>query len=109
MRITRPDGKLIINVPNERMMLLFKRFVLVRLRLGRLFQGINMGLAPGHLWIFSRPLLREICRGQATVERFGFNPPFFTNLFVLARPVENPKSRQPTEETFHVRSRHITS
>ena len=94
VRITKPDGKLIINVPNERMVLMFKRLFLVRLRLGRLFQGINMGLAPGHLWVFSLQMLKEICRGQAIVERSGFNPPFFTNLFVVARPEQGARSRQ---------------
>lgn len=94
VRITKPEGRLIINVPNERMVLMFKRLFLVRLRLGRLFQGINMGLAPGHLWIFSLQLLKEICRGQAIVERSGFNPPFFTNLFVVARPEQGARSRQ---------------
>lgn len=87
-RITKSDGRLVINVPNDRWVLVLKRFVFSVLGFGRFFRGINMGLAPGHLWVFHPGLLREVCRGQVTLGPVSFNPPFYTNMFVVAHPLD---------------------
>ena len=87
-RITRADGALVINVPNDPWLLWLKKVVFGVLRLGRFFPGFSGGLAPSHLWEFDLSFLRTISRGIITLERVALNAPFFTNLFVTARPVE---------------------
>lgn len=86
-RITRSDGRLVINVPNDRWMLVLKRIVFGVLGFSRFFRGINVGLAPGHLWVFHPGLLRQISRNHVSLGTVSFNPPFFTNMFVTARPL----------------------
>lgn len=93
-RITRLDGRLVINVPNDRWVLVLKRIVFGTLGFSRFFRGINVGLAPGHLWVFHPGLLREICRDQVSLGTVSFNPPFFTNMFVTARPLSSPSRKQ---------------
>lgn len=91
-RITGPDGYLVINVPNDRWMLVLKRIVFRVLGGARKFGGISPGLAPGHLWVFHPALLRKICQGHVRLGRLSFNFPFFTNIFVTARPLTDGSS-----------------
>lgn len=85
VRITKPSGCIVINLPNEIVVLKIKR-LLKFLRLGFLFKGLNMGLAPGHLHIFNRKKLLEITNGKARIVKFGYNFPFYTNMFALLKP-----------------------
>jgi SAM-dependent methyltransferase len=89
-RVTRRH--MVLNVPNDRMVLLIKRFVFKILRAGGLFRGIAPGLAPGHLWVFCPELLRRLAAGRVELGGVSFNWPFFTNMFVVARP--SPPARR---------------
>lgn len=85
-RITRAGGYLALNVPNDRWVLTLKRVVL-RLMGQRFSRGLSAGLAPGHLWVFDASVLRRFCEGRFRLGRLSFNAPFFTNIFVIARPL----------------------
>ena len=85
VRITKPNGVIVINLPNEIVVLRLKRLLKV-LHLGFLFKGLNMGLAPGHLHIFNKNKLIEIIAGKAKITKFGYNFPFYTNMFAVLRP-----------------------
>jgi dolichol-phosphate mannosyltransferase len=86
-RVTKADGYLVINVPNDRWVLALKRTLFRVFRAARFWGGVSPGLAPGHLWIFDRAMLRHLCRGQVNLGRVSFNIPFFTNIFTVARPL----------------------
>lgn len=100
-RITAPAGRIAINVPNDRWVLIVKRLVFRVLRLTRLFRGISPDLAPGHLWVFHPGLLRRIARGLVTLGPISFNPPFFTNVFTVAQPLGHAEGGDPDRGQRH--------
>ncbi len=85
VRITKPTGLIVINLPNEIVVLRIKK-LLKALHMGFLFKGLNMGLAPGHLHIFNKKKLIEIIDGKAKIVKFGYNFPFYTNMFAVLKP-----------------------
>jgi dolichol-phosphate mannosyltransferase len=89
-RITAPNGTVVINVPNDRWVLVLKRLIFGALRFSRSFRGISPELAPGHLWVFGPSLFRAISQGRVQLGHISFNAPFFTNMFAVARPLSRP-------------------
>jgi ubiquinone/menaquinone biosynthesis C-methylase UbiE len=88
-RIVRPSGRIYVTAPNEPLVLFIKR-TLSRLRLKRFYQqGLSEQLAVGHLHIFSKKYLIEICDGVAAIESVGYIRPFFLNLFAELRPFKS--------------------
>lgn len=84
-RIVKPGGEIVINVPNEKVVLFLKK-VLRSLGLGKLLGGLNVGLAPGHLHVFDKKMFLEIVRDKAEIKEFKYNFPFYTNMFAVLRP-----------------------
>jgi ubiquinone/menaquinone biosynthesis C-methylase UbiE/cbb3-type cytochrome oxidase subunit 3 len=89
-RIVKPEGKVVINVPNETFVLLIKK-ILVSLGLRFLIKNLNTGLAPGHLHVFTKRMLKKITRDKFNIILFRYNFPFFTNLFVVLKPIKRFK------------------
>ncbi len=84
VRITRPGGIIAVNLPNERVVLAAKRLLrLLGLRV--FFQNLSLGLAPGHLHVFDKRLFRSMLSPGVVIERFFYNPPYYTNMFVRLR------------------------
>jgi len=89
-RIIKPNGKVIINVPNEKIVLLMKK-IIASLGLKFLIKHLRTGLAPGHLHIFNKKLLYSLTKGIFKVKKFKYNPPFFTNMFSILHPIKRFK------------------
>jgi ubiquinone/menaquinone biosynthesis C-methylase UbiE len=87
-RIVRPTGRIYVTAPNEPLVLFLKK-ALSRLYLKRLYQqGLSEQLAIGHLKVFSKSYLAQICRDIVEVESLGYIRPFFLNLFAELRPLK---------------------
>ena len=86
VRITKPGGKIVINVPNEVVVLKLKN-ILKSLKMDFLLGKLNTGLAPGHLHIFNKNMLLNIIGNKASIKKIRYNFPFYTNLFVVLEPV----------------------
>src|SRR3989344_1163180 len=84
-RIVKPGGEIVINVPNEKVVLFLKR-MLHSLGLGTLLGGLNIGLAPGHLHVFDKKMFMDIIGDKAEIKNFKYNFPFYTNMFAVLKP-----------------------
>ncbi|MBI2040900.1 MAG: class I SAM-dependent methyltransferase [DPANN group archaeon] len=88
LRITKPNGRIVVHVPNEKLILLAKK-ILRALKLSFLLGPLSPNLAPGHLHIFGRKKLLELASGKCIVEKIMYNVPFFTGVFAVIRPIKN--------------------
>lgn len=88
LRITKPNGRIIIHVPNENLILLAKKILRV-FGLGFVLGPLSQTLAPGHLHIFNKKKLLELASGNCIVEKILYNLPFFTGVFAVIRPIKN--------------------
>ncbi len=88
IRITKPSGRIIIHVPNENFILAIKK-LLRAFGLSFILGPLSPTLAPGHLHIFSRKKLLEIANGKCFIEKISSNPPFFTGIFAVLKPIKN--------------------
>jgi 2-polyprenyl-3-methyl-5-hydroxy-6-metoxy-1,4-benzoquinol methylase len=84
VRVTRPGGRFLLAVPNDRLVLGIKR-LLRATGLGRLLGGLAPGLAMGHLRVFDRANLLALLPGDARAEKVIRDAPFFLNLYLLGR------------------------
>jgi uncharacterized protein (TIRG00374 family) len=89
-RIVKPGGRVIINVPNENVVLFVKK-VIVFLKLNFLIKNLNAGLAPGHLHIFNKRMLISVTKDYFKPLRIRYNPPFYTNVFAVLKPIKRFK------------------
>ena len=85
LRITKPEGRIVISVPNDPWLLLLKRIIRWA-RLGRLIGGLSSGLAPGHLRRFNRRRLRALGRRYARVRHVSYDWPFCLHTYMVLRP-----------------------
>ncbi|MCP3682784.1 MAG: class I SAM-dependent methyltransferase [bacterium] len=77
LRITKPGGRVVINVPNEKWILLAKRLT-PRFFLGRL----KRGRTPEHFHIFNKKLLKKVLKGKNVV-KISYDFPFCFNIFAV--------------------------
>jgi len=84
-RITRPGGRVIVSVPNDRLILWIKRLIGRVLR-KRFLSGLSEGLAIGHLRLYTNDALRRLCAEFGTVRSAYYAPPFFLNIHVSFTP-----------------------
>ena len=83
IRITRPGGHIFLSVPNEVFVLSIKR-ALRALHLTHLLGPLQEDLAVGHVKIFRRRDLVQLCRiDGVTVKRVFYHLPFFLNIFAF--------------------------
>lgn len=85
-RITKPTGRIIINLPNEAMLRALKRGLLTFLP--EYFAGDLKVVTPGHLHNFTTGLLEEIARPFAIIEKMFLwpTPLLGLNIFAVLRP-----------------------
>ncbi len=81
IRITRPDGRIFLSVPNELLVLAIKRG-LRALRLTRLLGQLSEGLAIGHVQVFRKQDLVHLCQTDGvTIQHIVYHKPFCLNIF----------------------------
>lgn len=84
-RITRAGGRVVISVPNDRLILWIKRAIGRMLR-KRFLSGLADGLAIGHLRLYTRESLARLCAEFGTVHSVYYAPPFFLNIHAAFTP-----------------------
>ncbi len=87
VRITKPDGRIIIHIPNEGL-ILFTKKILRSLRLSFILGPLSPTLAPGHLHIFNKRKLLSLIGDTCRIEKISYNFPFFTGVFAVLRPIK---------------------
>lgn len=68
MRVVRPDGRVVVSVPNEGNIDRAKRMLRATPVLRRVLRTLAQEDNEWHLHTFDLPMLREICAGRASVE-----------------------------------------
>jgi len=84
-RITKPGGRVIISVPNEKVVLSLKniaKMIGMRKSLGALSEGI----AVGHVQIFGMRKLKNVLSKHIEIENMFYCPPFFLNIIAVGKP-----------------------
>ncbi|NOZ23542.1 MAG: class I SAM-dependent methyltransferase [Planctomycetes bacterium] len=84
-RITKPGGRIIVSVPNDRLILSLKR-ILGRVLRRRFLGGLSDGLAIGHLRLYTKGSLRCLCSGFGAVQAAYYAPPFLLNIHLAFTP-----------------------
>jgi len=84
-RITRPGGRIVVSVPNDRLILSLKR-ILGRVLRRRFLGGLSEGLAIGHLRLYTKDSLRRLCSEFGTVQAAYYAPPFGLNIHLAFVP-----------------------
>lgn len=87
LRVTCFDGRLVLSVPDDEMILLGKRGLRL-LRFGRLLGGLPPGLAPGHLHVFDRDTLRSVLESAGRIVSLVRDPKALAFLAVVAPRAE---------------------
>ena len=82
-RILKPGGRVVISVPNDRLILWIKQ-KLIQAGLKKVLGNLSPGLAIGHLRIFNRKSLSTLFGGELKIIRCFYNFPWFTNIFLVA-------------------------
>jgi 2-polyprenyl-3-methyl-5-hydroxy-6-metoxy-1,4-benzoquinol methylase len=86
MRVTRPGGRIIISLPNDRLVLFIKS-TLRRLRLTKLLGPLSEKIAIGHVNVYtlrSMKTILETIPGVTGLTLF-YTKPFFLNLYIEIR------------------------
>lgn len=87
VRVTKPGGRIVISVPNEKLLQNIKRLIAaagMRRSLGRL----SSGLAVGHVQVFTAGRIRGLCAGKIELDAVKYSAPFFLNIFASGSPVK---------------------
>ena len=82
-RVLKPGGRVVISVPNDRLILWVKK-KLIQLGLRQLLGNLSPGLAMGHLHVFKQDSLKSLFSSEVNVIKCFYNFPWFTNLFFVA-------------------------
>lgn len=82
-RVLKPGGRIVVSVPNDRLILWAKR-TLMRMGLKRLLGNLSTGLAMGHLHLFDKKTLASLFGKDFKVICCFYNFPWFTNIFLVA-------------------------
>lgn len=81
VRVTRSGGRVFLSVPNDKLVLSMKRSLRV-LRLTALLGQLSQNIAIGHLHVFDKDNLGDLCsRVNVVVEKMYYLKPFYLNLF----------------------------
>ncbi|MEW6355575.1 MAG: class I SAM-dependent methyltransferase [Planctomycetota bacterium] len=84
-RITKAGGRIIVSVPNDRLIISLKRIVGRVLR-RRFLGGLSDGLAIGHLRLYTKDSLRRLCSEFGRVQAAYHAPPFGLNIHLSFTP-----------------------
>lgn len=87
VRITKPGGILIINVPNEKVVLTLKK-IATTLHLAP--KDLAKGQAHAHLQTYTKKLLKEhiMDEGQTKTISIKYDPPYYTNIIAILKKDE---------------------
>ena len=72
VRITKPGGRIILNLPNEKRIISIKRMFL-NLGLKRVLGNLKL-VTPGHLHYPDKAFVRNLCRGKAFIKKMFLGP-----------------------------------
>lgn len=72
VRITRPGGRIILNLPNEKRIVALKK-MFFRLGLRRLLGNLKL-VTPGHLHYPDKRFVRRLCAGRGTIRKLFLGP-----------------------------------
>ncbi|MDD5528853.1 MAG: methyltransferase domain-containing protein [bacterium] len=89
-RITKNGGKIIISVPNDRIILFFKK-LLNLFHLKFLYPNLSTDLAFGHLHIFDRKALKKICKDLVEIKSIRYSIPFLLDIQLVLVPIRRKK------------------
>lgn len=87
VRITKPDGKIYISVPNEKLLQRIKKTARL-LGFGKSLGKLSSGLAVGHVHVFDKKTLESICNGRIKIRKIKYSFPFCLNIFAFGDPVK---------------------
>lgn len=86
-RITKPGGRIYLSVPNEKLLQIAKKSARA-LGMGKSLGRLSDGLAVGHVRVFDKKMLSDMCAGRVRLETMRYSAPFFLNIFAAGRPVK---------------------
>lgn len=81
-RLIKTRGKIIINVPNERIVLAAK-WALKKIKMP--IKGIHPGMTPAHLRIYTtKTIKKQVEEWGLTITKTTYDYPFMTNIYIIA-------------------------
>ncbi len=93
LRITKPGGRIILNLPNEKRIIKLKRAVM-KLGLKRLLGNIKL-ITPGHLHAPDKKFVYNLCKGKCTVKMLFLGPKIsLLGLYIYAVISPNKKEQK---------------
>ena len=87
VRITKPGGRIVLSVPNEKLVLSIKKMARL-VGMGRSLGRLSGGIAVGHVQVFSKRKIRELCEGRVRLESVRYSAPFFLNIYASGTPMK---------------------
>jgi len=90
VRVTAPNGRVAVTVPDDERLLLLKRGIAATAP-SRILAGLPPGIAPGHLHVFSRDSLVDLLSSAGRVLSFSRDARALAFLAVIAPRREDPR------------------
>ncbi|MFC1559530.1 class I SAM-dependent methyltransferase [Candidatus Margulisiibacteriota bacterium] len=90
VRITKPGGRIIINLPNEKRIIALKR-IFFKLGLKHILGNLKL-ITPGHLHCPDRSFIKKLCKKKGTIKKLFTGPKislFGLYLFAVIEPKKN--------------------
>lgn len=72
VRITKPGGRIILNLPNEKRIISLKR-MFFKLGLKKILGNLKL-VTPGHLHYPDKQFVRALCKGKGTIKKMFLGP-----------------------------------
>jgi len=72
IRITKPGGRIILNLPNEKRIISLKK-MFFKLGLKKLLGNLTL-ITPGHLHYPDKNFVRKLCKGRAIIKKMFLGP-----------------------------------
>lgn len=97
-RITKPGGRIILNLPNEKRIVSLKKFFF-KIKINKVLDNLKL-VTPGHLHYPDKKFVRELCSGKAIIQQLFLGPAIsLAGLYVYAVVVPlKPSLKQETKQ-----------